>query len=129
MKVGEKPTSAGLPSGGRCGWSTNLSSAESFDTVAHTWTSLPAVVHESLFAEAAVIKDHVYLVGSHERETSAERLLPLEHWQELPEMHHGTFGFETAVVDDRLYVCGGYGSTTVELINDSQGGRGRRAEQ
>ena len=76
-----------------------------------------------------MIKDHVYLVGSHERETSAERLLPLEHWQELPEMHHGTFGFETAVVDDRLYVCGGYGSTTVELINDSQGGRGRRAEQ
>ena len=105
----------------RDGRRRTLRSAEVFDTVTNTWQSLPAMVHTRVWAGAAVIRGHVYMVGGDLSESSSERLPPTGNWQELPPMNEARMRFSTAVIADRLYVCGGIGRTSLERFDPEVG--------
>ena len=98
-----------------------LTSAECFNTLTNTWTSLPAMCRPRGEAGVAVIKNHVYIVGGDDSDTSSERLPPTGNWEELPDMNEARTGCAIAVVADRLYVCGGYGSASVERFDPDVG--------
>ena len=110
----------------------HLNSVECFDPSTRVWSNIAALSTVRYLLAVAVLGDKLYAIGgldSQRRRLSSVECLdlsvPNSQWTTVAPMTSPRQGMGNVVTGGKIYIAGGYGSSSIECFDPSDGPAGR----